>query len=55
MELIHFGSVEQEREALTVPMCQSQKHHGSNLTRVLLTRQFNPGIIGSSNSDPISP
>lgn len=31
--------------AATVSMRQSQEHRGSNLTRVLLTRQFNPGII----------
>jgi hypothetical protein len=46
MELIHFGVVEQETEALAVPKPQSSQHHGSNLTRVLLTQKFNPGIIG---------
>lgn len=36
MELIHFGIDEQETEALAVPMRQSPKHHGSNLSRALL-------------------
>ncbi len=40
-----LGCCRTKESASAVPTHQSQKRHGSNLTRVLLTYEFNPGII----------